>query len=62
MFLGQKQRPRSRTGAEYGMAEAGKHRMLLESGPIKDTKTVDQVVKDIMDKAILGLEWNCLGY
>ena len=42
---------KARAGTAHGLAEGEKRRMLKESGPVKDTKTVEDIKKDMVKKA-----------
>ena len=46
-----KQKTKRRAGAVHGRTEGEKRRMLKESGPAKDTITVKDTMKDMVEKA-----------
>ena len=46
-----KPKTKTRAGAAHGRTEGEKQRMLKESGPSKDTTTVKDTMKDMVEKA-----------
>ena len=56
-----KSKTKIRAGAAHGMTQGKKCRMLKESGPAKDTTTVKDTMKELVEKADRAVRGNCLG-